>query len=670
LWAGSFSIQKKKVEYFMQNRKLGAAVSALVLVGVCGTAAVAQNGNDVCASATPVTFPVNATSVTLTGGSTVAATATAGLSGLSGAPNCGSTTGSRDVWYLVTAPSAGAMRVDTCSAASYDTVVSIHNLCPGAVGASQLGCDDDGCGNTRSRVEIQVTAGQQVYVRVGGFQTGSGTFTATVRMVVPVQHPAPDYTAPLGPDVTVGNVVDVLRYGTGTANGIAVTAFAVGTDSCNRGDRPLLWIDNTSHPGYGTQEHPVIAQNMFRYNVVGGSGRFVQIGQSWLKHGFLSLNSGACGTCQTPPFGGDQLGVNCSDTYGASLNGSQGTLGARSEVNATTGAFPFPHGTGSSAGITNYSTIGMRLQVPTADITAQPTGTRYVVDTHYVTQDDAQYVRPGQTSAINGLNNLSWRELNATTIGNTNPGFTGGTRQQEPGIFAWRQIDPAVTIMSADYQEPNDEAYPFTAPFWTDKTITARFWVAARVTTLSPGNYRYDYNVMNLNSDRSGGSFSIPFPNAVTPSNVQFSAPLSHSGEPYSNAAWTMSKAGNVMTFNTDSFATNANANAIRWGTMYTFRFDTTVPPVNGTATIGLFKPQVGGVDVASAVNLPVPEVVIVPSCPADFNGDGELNPDDLADYIGAFFAVPPAVNADFNGDGDVNPDDLADFIGAFFAGC
>jgi len=58
------------------------------------------------------------------------------------------------------------------------------------------------------------------------------------------------------------------------------------------------------------------------------------------------------------------------------------------------------------------------------------------------------------------------------------------------------------------------------------------------------------------------------------------------------------------------------------------------------------------------------------PSCAADFNGDSELNPDDLADFIGAFFAVPPPTTADFNSDGDVNPDDLADFIGAFFAGC
>jgi len=57
-------------------------------------------------------------------------------------------------------------------------------------------------------------------------------------------------------------------------------------------------------------------------------------------------------------------------------------------------------------------------------------------------------------------------------------------------------------------------------------------------------------------------------------------------------------------------------------------------------------------------------------ACPADFNHDGSLDPDDLADYIGCYFSVPPCSGADFNGDTVVDPDDLADYIGAFFAGC
>jgi len=59
----------------------------------------------------------------------------------------------------------------------------------------------------------------------------------------------------------------------------------------------------------------------------------------------------------------------------------------------------------------------------------------------------------------------------------------------------------------------------------------------------------------------------------------------------------------------------------------------------------------------------------LIQTCPGDFNGDGELNPDDLADYIGCYFAPVPCGPADFNGDGETNPDDLADYIGTFFGG-
>ena len=57
-------------------------------------------------------------------------------------------------------------------------------------------------------------------------------------------------------------------------------------------------------------------------------------------------------------------------------------------------------------------------------------------------------------------------------------------------------------------------------------------------------------------------------------------------------------------------------------------------------------------------------------TCQPDFNGDGILDPDDLADFIGAFFSQPPDAAADYSGDGTVDPDDLADYITAFFAGC
>jgi len=55
---------------------------------------------------------------------------------------------------------------------------------------------------------------------------------------------------------------------------------------------------------------------------------------------------------------------------------------------------------------------------------------------------------------------------------------------------------------------------------------------------------------------------------------------------------------------------------------------------------------------------------------PCDFDGNGAIDPDDLADFIGGFFTIPSDPRTDFNHDGVVDPDDLADYIGAFFAGC
>ncbi|MGD9691017.1 MAG: M1 family aminopeptidase [Phycisphaerales bacterium] len=61
---------------------------------------------------------------------------------------------------------------------------------------------------------------------------------------------------------------------------------------------------------------------------------------------------------------------------------------------------------------------------------------------------------------------------------------------------------------------------------------------------------------------------------------------------------------------------------------------------------------------------------IVAPPCPPDFNFDGNLDPDDLGDFINCFFTLPPCPGADFNSDGNIDPDDLGDFINAFFAGC
>lgn len=55
-------------------------------------------------------------------------------------------------------------------------------------------------------------------------------------------------------------------------------------------------------------------------------------------------------------------------------------------------------------------------------------------------------------------------------------------------------------------------------------------------------------------------------------------------------------------------------------------------------------------------------------ACPADLNGDGELNFFDVSAFIVAFVAGDLAV--DFNSDGELNFFDVSAFIVAYSGGC
>ena len=144
-----------------------------------------------------------------------------------------------------------------------------------------------------------------------------------------------------GPDVTVIDIYNIDSYG--GADGFH--GYAVGTTSCNIGDDELNWCNIAGcDEGLTSKQHPVIAQNLYRLK----AGRFEQIGMSWLKHGFFATNKGNAQTCRQgtacipPPAGFQQLGIGCTDTYWAGLNGDQ-PLGPRSEVNATISDFIYPY---------------------------------------------------------------------------------------------------------------------------------------------------------------------------------------------------------------------------------------------------------------------------------------------------------------------------------------
>lgn len=374
--------------------------------------------------------------------------------------------------------------------------------------------------------------------------------------------------ATVGPDVIVGDLQDTNSYGTGNFG--SISAFSLGTVSCNVGDEPVSWYSNTN-------QHPVIAQNLYRLK----EGRFEQIGMSWLKHGFLAVTGNNCLLgCTPPPGGGNQLGVGCSDPYSASLNGQQSNLGPRSHVNAHTGHFPYPFSAPSYELI-----IGRRLQVLNVDIDpALNAGALYFAEGHYVTPDDA--------AAGNQNNNASYRRATIAPDGTGySLGLTGIIRRRRAALRAWREYDS--TVFETDIQVPDD----------------GLFILGAKVTDLGNGFWHYEYALQNLNSDRAGGLFRVPVDPGATVINIGFRAPFYHSGEPYDGSDWAGGVAGDAVIWSTGSFISNPNANALRWSTTYNFRFDADVPPSTLPVTIELFKPgtptEVTGLSYAPATPPP-----------------------------------------------------------------
>jgi hypothetical protein len=465
----------------------------------------------------------------------------------------------------------------------------------------------------------------------GGTYAGDGSTCATAN--------CPGPTA--GPDVIVGDVYDISRDGA-AGN---ITAYSIGTDSCNLGDVGVTWVS-------GTNQHPVISGTMYRLKTVSGAAHFEQLGMSWYKHGFLATNQSFCGACSTAA--GAQLGPHgCSDIYDSGLNGDQGNMGARSELNATTGVFPYPSIIVGAGGA-----IGQRCQCFTADVDpAQNTGALYFADATYKVPDDAQFSHNG-ANATNGLNNVTYRQINASTLLGS-PVFSAASHQQMPGIQAWKDQDPTVTLVNADYLDNS-----------VGPNIVARFIAAAKATSLGGGQYHYEYAIYNLNADRSGGSFSVPIPAGAVITNVGFHAPFYHSGEVYDNTAWDSSVTSNAVTWTPHPFSPAANANALRWGSLYNFRFDANIAPGTGAATLGLFK--VGSPSSLSIGGLPVPGTASI--CYANCDGSTGvpfLNVQDFTCFLQKFSLANPYANCDNSTTPPtLNVQDFTCFLQKFALGC
>lgn len=438
------------------------------------------------------------------------------------------------------------------------------------------------------------------------------------------------------PDVVCGTLDDVNHYG---AIG-GVRAYAVGTTACNAGDVNLNWID-------GSINHPVISCTIYKLK----DGRLEQLGVTFVKHSFASLQGNACGFgCGS---GGtfQALGPGCSDPYGAGLNGGQSGLGPRSEINAFNGDFVYPFTTINQSG----NAIFKRIQVPAAEM--PDSSAQFFVEGQYVIKDEIQangqpYIDDDPSSPWFGRpvnwNNTSYERLNVQGSGAANT--TGATFRGRAAIYAWQDHgngtnNPDNSVEVVEVPVPNE----------------GLLHVACKVTDLGDGTYRYDYAVHNQNSDLNVGSFSVPAAGSI--SDHYFNDVDHHDGPDglISGDDWAPVEGANSITWSTDAFIGNPNANAIRWGTMYNFSFVSDAAPVDGEVTVGMWKAP--GMQLTADVQVPGGT-----ACEADLTGDDVLDFFDVSAFLNAFNAQDSI--ADFTGDGVFDFFDVSAFLNAFNAGC
>ena len=395
----------------------------------------------------------------------------------------------------------------------------------------------------------------------------------------------PGLVAIPGPDVIIGELIGLQQLTSGAVNGRV--GISLGTDACNKGTENVDWF------ALPNSDHPFIPQNVYRMSSgTDNTERFEQIGQSWGKHAFTAASSNTCGFgCNG--VGGSHLGAGCSDAYGAGLNGSQTGIGSRAWVNPFTGVF-----NGSIAnnhGGHTHDATSHRILVETSDlIPAQNQGAMYFAEAEYIVPHEYTWCQshPGQCNMYNNASYERYTVSGGPTTFTFSP--VGTTVREQPAIMAW-------TGATVNRQEPD----PGNDGIW---------FMGFKVTNPSTGVWHYEYALYNQNLDRSIQSFTVPLGCGITVSNLGVHAPpqqpafandgtLGSAG--YSSTPWALTQTANAVSWNSETFAQNQNANAIRFGTLYNFRFDSNRPPHAVNATIGYFKT---GSPTTVAIQGPMPD--------------------------------------------------------------
>lgn len=423
---------------------------------------------------------------------------------------------------------------------------------------------------------------------LNGLYLGLMTVSGTVRLASgPSWDPfveTPDNGAAngraAGLDVGICRLYLLTSVGRESIGGVFYNGFAANTTSINHGTvNAIAWKSTGTSLGANLPpEHPVIGINMFRTS----NGRFEQIGEGWLKHGWAATNSTECPTTCSGSGSGAALGIGCTDTYSSGHNSDRNYLGPKSEVNPYTGVWT-PEGSWFSQGVmdrvrritgsqrrdpvtnvvTTYTPTATEHRMRVADSDLQVAGAQFIYEGFYI----AGYVHSNNTAtgaivaAIdnNKYNNYAYRYTTPTWNGSSWTVADGATLYNGPAINSWGD--------SRSTGEPR---------------LVGDLITAVKTTDIGGGWYFYDYAVYNLDLDRQVDAYFVSVADSVNVRNITFrDIDLDGTNQ------WTVSRSNGNIRWTMPA----SPVNALSYGRMFNFRFEAQVPPVPGFAQADMIKP-------------------------------------------------------------------------------
>lgn len=598
-------------DYFIRISGFGVATGAGQIVITEAQPA----GNDLCENATVAVDGSNAFDNT--------------AAGTEGSASCGfgGATGVNDVWFSYTATGAGNLVVDTCGT-GLDTIVSILDGC----GGTEIACNDDAggfsaCANTlQSSASTLVTAGQNVIIRIAAFNAagaGTGNFNISIQEpLVSCITPPPGATnedEACGDDTNGGcnnPTQSFFELSPGAVTIFGTSGTFLGANNVATRDTDWYRITATSSTRIDATLQSDIPSVLFLVSGVADCVGIAVIQNAPAPNRCVDIAS----FTTVVPAGSYAVFVACQffdgfpcgvvNNYVLTVNsvavGACCTAEGCSIKSSAECASIGGNYLGDDSNCSNGSSYNAAETTTTAFEDVQGVGTGLAL-----TDDSFQVVDIGFDFSFFG------ETFTQTSVASNGYLQFGASTS----IFTNTAIPSAAA--------PNNCAYGL----WDDLNPAAGGTITVATVGEAP-NRRFIAQYQDV-AQFGGAGAPVTFEIVLYEgsNNIEYV---------YGNIPEDLAADYTVGVENVDGTVAKT-VDSATLGTGNTARLFTPTAPTGGCD---------GG------------------GCAPDFNGDGTLDPDDLADYINAFFAQPPDPAADYDGSGSVDPDDLSTYITDFFTGC